>query len=130
MNEARTLVLPVEGRSADFNSGSLFFIGTVTIILRYAGLTILTDPNFLHQGDRVHLGYGLRSTRRTNPAINIEELPPLNLIVLSHMHEDHFDRVAEQKLDKNLPIVTTEHQLVTLREKDSVHHKHLKLGKR
>ncbi len=117
MNEARTLVLPVDGRSADFNSGSLFFIGTATVILRYAGFTLLTDPNFLHQGDHVHLGYGLRSTRRTNPAINIEELPPLDLIVLSHMHEDHFDRVAEQKLDKNLPIVTTEHAASDLKRK-------------
>ena len=32
--------------------GSLFFVGTATVILRYGGFTILTDPNFLHQGDR------------------------------------------------------------------------------
>lgn len=116
MNEP-TLVLPVDSRSLDFESGSLFFIGTATVILRYAGFTILTDPNFLHQGDHVHLGYGLRSTRRTNPAIDIEELPPLDLLVLSHMHDDHFDRVAAQKLDKNLPIVTTEHAAIDLKKK-------------
>ena len=52
-----------------------FFIGTATVILRYAGFTILTDPNFLHQGDHIHLGYGLPSTRRTDPAIDINELP-------------------------------------------------------
>ena len=52
-----------------------FFIGTATVILRYAGFTILTDPNFLHQGDHIHLGYGLRSNRRTDPAIDINELP-------------------------------------------------------
>jgi L-ascorbate metabolism protein UlaG (beta-lactamase superfamily) len=117
MNRVKELVLPTTNENSNFESGSLFFVGTATVIIRYAGFTILTDPNFLHQGDHVHLGYGLRSTRRTDPAINIEELPPLDLIVLSHMHEDHFDRVAEQKLNKNLPIVTTKHATASLEKK-------------
>jgi L-ascorbate metabolism protein UlaG (beta-lactamase superfamily) len=65
----------------------------------------------------VHLGYGLRSARRTNPAIEIEELPSLDLLVLSHMHEDHFDRVVEQKLNKDLPIITTHHATAKLKKK-------------
>jgi hypothetical protein len=44
------------GAGADFSAGSIFFVGTATVILRYAGFTILTDPNFLHAGDHVHLG--------------------------------------------------------------------------
>lgn len=56
MDSARTLVLPTNGAKPDYASGSLFFIGTATVLLRYAGFTILTDPNFLHQGDHVHLG--------------------------------------------------------------------------
>jgi L-ascorbate metabolism protein UlaG (beta-lactamase superfamily) len=111
------LILPVSNESASFESGSLFFVGNATVILRYAGFTILTDPNFLHQGEHVHLGYGLRSARRTNPAIELEELPPLDLVVLSHMHEDHFDRVVEQKLNKNLPIITTPHATESLKKK-------------
>jgi L-ascorbate metabolism protein UlaG (beta-lactamase superfamily) len=103
--------------SGSYDSGSLFFVGTATVVLRYAGFTILTDPNFLHQGDHVHLGYGLRAQRRTNPAMEIEELPPLDLVVLSHMHEDHFDRVAAEKLNKQVPIVSTPHAVKSLREK-------------
>lgn len=118
---ARTLVLPTgDSRpdfEIDFETGEIFFIGTATVLLRYAGFTILTDPNFLHQGDRVHLHYGIRSARKTNPAIEMEELPPLDLVVLSHMHEDHFDRLVEQKLDKNLPIVTTPHAADKLKNK-------------
>jgi L-ascorbate metabolism protein UlaG (beta-lactamase superfamily) len=105
----RDLVLTDTGGEADLGSGSVFFVGTATVILRYAGFTILTDPNFLHAGDHVHLGYGLRSERRTNPTIEIEDLPPLDLVLLSHLHGDHFDRVAEEKLDKRLPIITTPH---------------------
>ena len=117
MDSARELVLPTDGESTDFETGSLFFIGNATVILRYAGFTILTDPNFLHQGEHVHLGYGVRSARRTNPALELENLPPIDAIVLSHMHEDHFDRVVEQKLDRELPIVTTRHAAAKLRKK-------------
>lgn len=97
------------GQTADFAAGSIFFVGTATVILRYAGFTILTDPNFLHAGDHVHLGYGLTTERLTNPALDIEQLPPLDLCILSHLHGDHFDRIAEQRLNKHLPIVTTLH---------------------
>ncbi|WP_250122247.1 MBL fold metallo-hydrolase [Chroococcidiopsis sp. CCMEE 29] len=119
MNKVRELVLSSNGNSEkpDLENGSLFFIGTATVLLRYAGFTILTDPNFLHQGDHVHLGYGIRSSRKTNPALEIEQLPPLDMVVLSHMHDDHFDRVAATKLDKNLPIITTHHAAADLKEK-------------
>jgi L-ascorbate metabolism protein UlaG (beta-lactamase superfamily) len=99
--------IPAERADADFAQGSIFFVGTATVILRYAGFTILTDPNFLHAGDHVHLGYGLTSERLTNPAIDIEDLPPVDLCVLSHYHGDHFDQIVEEKLQKDLPIVTT-----------------------
>ena len=59
--------------------------------------------------EKIHLGYGLSTTRLTNPAINIDELPQLDFIVLSHFHGDHFDRIAISKLDKSLPIITTPH---------------------
>ena len=111
----KELILPTGGTQPDFGSGSIFFVGTATVILRYAGFTILTDPNFLHQGDHVHLGYGLRSQRRTDPAIDIEDLPPLDLLLLSHLHEDHFDRIAATRLSKQLPIVTTPHAATSLR---------------
>lgn len=106
----KRVTLPVSGaKEAEFGRGSVFFVGTATVIIRYAGFTILTDPNFLHAGDHVHLGYGLTSERRMDPAIELEDLPPIDLVVLSHLHGDHFDRVAEEKLDRTLPIVTTAH---------------------
>ena len=113
----REISLSTDGSSPDLASGSILFIGTATVLIRYAGFTILTDPNFLHKGEQVRLGYGLRSTRRTDPALNIGELPPLDLVVLSHLHEDHFDRVAERELDRAVPIVTTRHAATSLGNK-------------
>jgi L-ascorbate metabolism protein UlaG (beta-lactamase superfamily) len=109
VEEANTLLLPRRNENPDFESGSIFFVGNATVLIRYAGLTILTDPNFLHAGDHVHLGYGLTSVRKTDPAVEIEALPPLDFVLLSHLHGDHFDRVAERKLNKATPIISTRH---------------------
>src|SRR3954469_13032409 len=88
-------------------SSSLTFVGTATTLLRYGGITVLTDPNFLHRGDLAYLHHGLFSRRLTEPALTIEQLPPLDAVVLSHLHGDHFDRVAKAGLSKDLPILTT-----------------------
>lgn len=108
----------ISGAIPDFGAGSVFFVGTATVILRYAGFTILTDPNFLHAGDHVHLGYGLTSERLTEPALDIDQLPQIDFVVLSHYHGDHFDQIAEEKLDKNLPIITTGHAAGELESRD------------
>ena len=120
MLKVRNLLRPLQGARRDVKTGSIFFIGTATTLIRYAGFTILTDPNFLHKGEQIRLELGLRATRKTDPAMNIEDLPPLDLVVLSHMHEVHFDRVAERDLTKTLPIVTTPHAARTLQKKGFV----------
>lgn len=102
-----TLKLPAgDPSAASERNGNVQFIGTATVLIRYRGLTIMTDPNFLHKGEHVHLGYGLTSQRRTNPAIDFDKLPPIDLVILSHMHDDHFDKLVQEKLPRNTPIVT------------------------
>jgi L-ascorbate metabolism protein UlaG (beta-lactamase superfamily) len=96
---------------------SLFFIGTATTLIRFGELTLLTDPNFLHAGQHAYLGHGLVSRRSTEPALDVTELPPLDGVVLSHLHGDHWDRVAQRGLDRDLPIVTTPHARTKLRNR-------------
>jgi L-ascorbate metabolism protein UlaG (beta-lactamase superfamily) len=90
-------------------TGSLFFVGTATTLIRYGDLTVLTDPNFLHKGQRAYLGHGLSATRRTEPAISVDQLPELDAVVLSHLHGDHWDRHAQRGLNHDLPVITTPH---------------------
>ena len=98
-----------DSSSSTSTKGSIFFIGNATVLIKYAGFTILTDPTFIHMHEKVPLGYGLDTTRLTNPAMEINQLPPLDLVLLSHFHGDHFDQVTIRELDKSLPIVTNSH---------------------
>jgi L-ascorbate metabolism protein UlaG (beta-lactamase superfamily) len=104
-----TKLHPTNAPSDGSSNASIYFIGTATTILEWSGLRLLTDPNFLHAGDHVHLGPGVSATRVTNPALDINELPRIDAILLSHYHEDHFDREVEDKLRRSLPIITTPH---------------------
>ena len=96
-------------------TGTLTFLGTATTLIDYGGFTLLTDPNFLHRGQRAYLGKGVFSTRRTEPAMQVEDLPRLDAVVLSHLHADHFDRIARRGLAKQTPILTTRAAARTLR---------------
>lgn len=95
--------------------GLVTWIGTATVLIEAGGIRILTDPNFLHQGDHAKLGGGLRSRRLTEPSAELPELLPVDLVVLSHHHGDHFDEIAERDLPKDVPIVTTAHAAKKLR---------------
>jgi L-ascorbate metabolism protein UlaG (beta-lactamase superfamily) len=103
-----TKVHPSNAKQEDTNA-KILFVGNATTLLEWEGLRILTDPNFLHAGDHVHLGPGVNATRQVNPAFDIEELPRIDAVLLSHYHEDHFDKEVEAKLSRSLPIITTPH---------------------
>ena len=89
-------------------------MGNATTVLRIGSFTVLTDPNFLRKGQRAYLGRGLWSRRLKDPALSIGELPALDAVVLSHLHGDHWDRVARVGLDRSVPLVTTTHAATML----------------
>lgn len=74
------------------------WLGHATILLRIGGKTVLTDPVFSR---RVGLGWGfgtLGPARFVEPALRIDELPPIDLVVSSHAHFDHLDRPSLSRL--------------------------------
>jgi L-ascorbate metabolism protein UlaG (beta-lactamase superfamily) len=93
--------------AGDEDDVTLTFGGNATTLLRLGAFTLLTDPNFLHRGQRAYLGYGLWTKRLTEPALQAPQLPTLDAILLSHLHDDHWDKIADRSLPKDTPVVTT-----------------------
>src|SRR5262245_15027910 len=92
------------------------WIGHATVLLRFAGLTIITDPVMFN---RVGVGFGLFTggpRRHFAPALSIRQLPKLDLILLSHAHFDHLDRPTLSRLNKNVPVISAHHTIDLLRD--------------
>ena len=67
------------------------WIGHATILLQTAGLNILTDPLLSERASP----FSFTGPRRVRaPGIPIEELPKIDLILVSHNHYDHMDLPA------------------------------------
>jgi len=83
------------------------WLGHSTVLLKIDGFTILTDPVF---SDRAGLNVGpvtLGVKRLIAPALEMEALPKLDLILVSHAHMDHFDVPTLNELeDKRVDLVT------------------------
>ncbi len=47
--------------------------------------------------------------------MDVADLPVLDIVVLSHLHGDHFDRIAKRGLDRAVPVVSTRHAARRLR---------------
>jgi L-ascorbate metabolism protein UlaG (beta-lactamase superfamily) len=67
------------------------WLGHSTVLINFFGLTILTDPVlFPRCGVRLPF-FTIGPKRLTKPALTVRELPPIDLILLSHAHFDHID---------------------------------------
>lgn len=85
---------------------SAIAIGHATVLLRVGDATVLTDPVF---SARIGLGAGvltLGPRRRFPPALRIDQLPPIDLLLVSHAHFDHLDRPSLLRLNHATPLVT------------------------
>ncbi|MCU1370993.1 MAG: hypothetical protein JWO77_2187 [Ilumatobacteraceae bacterium] len=111
-------IRPENGSEAGRGAGEvrITWIGNATVLLEAGGLRLLTDPNFLHKGDHAKLGGGLRSKRLHEPTAQVADLLPLDVILLSHHHGDHWDEIADRDVPKDVQIVTTAHAAGKLRK--------------
>ena len=68
------------------------WLGHATVLINFFGVHVLTDPAlFPRVGIRIPFLFTLGPKRLTAPALSIKELPPIDLVLLSHAHFDHFD---------------------------------------
>lgn len=82
------------------------WLGHATVLINFFGTKIITDPVFAERIGLNFLGlFTLGPKRLVAPALKIEELPPIDLILLSHAHMDHLDLPSLGKFKRDIPVV-------------------------
>lgn len=78
------------------------WIGQATILLNIDDKNILFDPIFSERASPLK---NIGPKRNIPPAISIENLPEIDLIVISHNHYDHLDLHALREIQNMYPLV-------------------------
>ena len=92
--------LRVEG-----NGLRVSFVGQVTTLIQTQGLNILTDPIWSNRASPVSW---IGPKRVHPPGINLADLPPIDIILISHNHYDHLDLATIGRLwHRDRPLILT-----------------------
>ena len=70
---------------------TLAWIGHSTVLINFYGVKILTDPVLFERIGLFFLGMTFGPQRYSAPALELDEIPKPDLILLSHAHMDHMD---------------------------------------
>jgi L-ascorbate metabolism protein UlaG (beta-lactamase superfamily) len=84
---------------------SLTWIGHSTFLINLEGTTILTDPVF---SDKIGVDLLLTTVgpaRFVPPALRAQDLPRLDLLLVSHAHMDHYDLPSLKSLPRDVPTI-------------------------
>jgi N-acyl-phosphatidylethanolamine-hydrolysing phospholipase D len=73
------------------------WVGHSTMLLQMAGLNILTDPVFSNRASPVSFA---GPKRLQAPGLRLDELPRIDVVVLSHNHYDHLDTESVVALNR------------------------------
>ena len=87
---------------------SITYIGGPTAVIEFAGVRLLTDPTFDPAGGEYPSGAAVLR-KLTGPAITVDQLGPIDYVLLSHDHHfDNLDRAGRDFLPKAKAVLTTD----------------------
>jgi len=97
---ARTIDVPREANDgaalrANGSEATVTWIGHATVLVQLDGVNLLTDP---HWGRRASPLSFAGPKRLQPPGLAFEDLPPIDLVLLSHDHFDHLDLGTVKRL--------------------------------
>jgi L-ascorbate metabolism protein UlaG (beta-lactamase superfamily) len=70
-------------------------VGHATLLIQAAGINVLTDPVW---SDRASPFSAVGPRRVTAPGVAFDDLPPIDLVLVSHNHYDHLDVATLRRL--------------------------------
>ena len=85
-------LVPADQHSAN---ARVTWIGQATVLIQHAGINVLTDPMFSERASPVSFA---GPSRVAEPGLSLDELPPIDLVVISHDHFDHLDLESIRRL--------------------------------
>jgi L-ascorbate metabolism protein UlaG (beta-lactamase superfamily) len=86
----------------------LTHIGGPTVLIEAQGWRILTDPTFDPPGKTYKFGWGTKSTKLSGPALALDDLGPIDAVLLSHEHHgDNLDDAGRALLAAAPTVITT-----------------------
>jgi N-acyl-phosphatidylethanolamine-hydrolysing phospholipase D len=85
-----------ETAQADLSKNpSITWVGHATLLLRIGGLNVLTDPHFSERASPLPFA----GPKRVVPAVPaLDDLPHIDVVVVSHNHYDHLDLESVKRL--------------------------------
>ncbi len=79
------------------------WIGHATFLIKLGNTTIITDPVFSKNAGPLIFG----PKRFTEPALNLKEIPPVDIFLLTHNHYDHQDMMTIRRFPfKKTKVIT------------------------
>lgn len=82
---------------ANRSDATVTWVGHSTLLIQLDGVNLLTDPQWSDRASPVTFA-GPR--RVTPPGLAMEDLPPIDLVLISHDHYDHLDVETVRELDR------------------------------
>lgn len=82
------------------------WLGHSTVLLNFFGIWIITDPVLFPRIGIQLPFFTIGPKRLTQPALTFAELPPIDLVLLSHAHFDHLDTRTLRCFGRNTAAIT------------------------
>jgi N-acyl-phosphatidylethanolamine-hydrolysing phospholipase D len=79
---------------------TLTWIGHSSFLLQTGGLNVLTDPHFTERASPLAWA---GPERWAAPGLKLDELPPIDLVLVSHNHYDHLDERSARDIAQRHP---------------------------
>jgi L-ascorbate metabolism protein UlaG (beta-lactamase superfamily) len=91
---------PAKWKNDEIN---IAWIGHATVLINFYGKIILTDPALFAQVGIPLVKYKLGPKRAVLPALELDEIPKPDVVLISHAHMDHMDYETLEALTNRFP---------------------------
>ncbi len=88
-----TPTVPNDGKALAAQSAHLTWIGHATFAMRMGGKMVVTDPIW---SPRIQAAI----KRRAEPGVRLEDMPPIDVVTISHSHFDHLDMPSLRRIGR------------------------------